>query len=526
MLKVISTSSHTFARDDSGATSTLFAVSIIALAGMVGAAIDMTRMLQARRATTAAMDAAVLAGARELQINADNSQAAIDVAKLYYATNIKGRLPLARDTITFATDDASTTISAKGVAFMKTTFLNLVGISELPVTSTNEAALPRASISGGGNGGNLEVALMLDVTGSMCNDNNGPCKTGTKIDALKDAAKDLVKIVIQGDTSTSTSRVALVPFSTRIRLARDGQGASLMKSLTNLNATWSGWYRTCEQSTGTGSTTSESSGVWQCLRYGASSATNWKVMPCVTDRAINGSNGFNTSDDLPEAGRWLNAHDGTRIPLSGDSSDTALTSGLGASSSDPSTNWNFDPDGTCSDIREGNEVMPLSADKDALIDRIDGLDAYGSTGGALGTAWAWYMLSPKWNTIWTGDSVPGDYADLTTRLPSGAMKLRKIAILMSDGVYNTVRGWKDQDQQTVSNHAKALCTNMKSKGIEIYTVGFALNELPSSQQAIAIDMLRSCGTDVQHFYNSTSSNDLKVAYRDIALKISKLRLTR
>ena len=85
---------------------------------------------------------------------------------------------------------------------------------------------------------------------------------------------------------------------------------------------------------------------------------------------------------------------------------------------------------------------------------------------------------------------------------NGRPLLRKVAVLMSDGVYNTVRGWKDQNQQTVSNSAKAICTNMKAQGIEIFTVGLALDELTTTERAIAENTLQSCGTDLSHFYST------------------------
>jgi hypothetical protein len=170
--------------------------------------------------------------------------------------------------------------------------------------------------------------------------------------------------------------------------------------------------------------------------------------------------------------------------------------------------------------------MPLSMQKQQLKDKIDGLEAHGSTAGALGTAWAWYMLSPKWNGVWTGQSQPGSYADVTTIQDNGRPLLRKVAILMTDGVYNTYRGWKNQNQQTISNYAKQLCTNMKAQGIEIFTVGLALDELSTSERAIAEDTLRSCGTDVSHFYSTLDVAELQTAFQDIAYQLSGVALTR
>ena len=38
-------------------------------------------------------------------------------------------------------------------------------------------------------------------------------------------------------------------------------------------------------------------------------------------------------------------------------------------------------------------------------------------------------------------------------------------------------------------------------------------------------MLKNCATNPGHYYETTSGDGLKAAFRDIALKISRLRLT-
>src|SRR5204863_6174867 len=81
------------------------------------------------------------------------------------------------------------------------------------MTTTATAALcPSAACSGNSSGGsNVEISLMLDVTGSMCS----PC---SKIDAVKSAAKDLIDIVVWDDQSTYYSRVALAPFAEAVNV--------------------------------------------------------------------------------------------------------------------------------------------------------------------------------------------------------------------------------------------------------------------------------------------------------------------
>ena len=96
---------------------------------------------------------------------------------------------------------------------------------------------------------------------------------------------------------------------------------------------------------------------------------------------------------------------------------------------------------------------------------------------------------------------------------------------MTDGAFNTLRVNKDEDQQTVSNVAVAICNNMKAQGIEIYTVGFALDQLTSAQRGIATATLQACGSGIDHFYDSLSVPQLESAFRDIAIRLSGLRLS-
>jgi von Willebrand factor type A domain len=167
-----------------------------------------------------------------------------------------------------------------------------------------------------------------------------------------------------------------------------------------------------------------------------------------------------------------------------------------------------------------NAIVPLTSDRTKLKNAIDAFTVSGSTAGHLGTAFAWYLLSPNWSNVWPAESKPALY---------GTPKLKKIAILMTDGEYNTLLGeqYSDGSSQatTALSNAKSLCSGMKLKllpidpNIEIYTVGFKLNTSASKA------MLKNCATSEDHYYETTSGDGLKSAFRDIALKISRLRLT-
>jgi Flp pilus assembly protein TadG len=189
---------------------------------------------------------------------------------------------------------------------------------------------------------------------------------------------------------------------------------------------------------------------------------------CVTERT--GADAY--TDEAPAAGRWI-------------------------------------PSASCSgsDPTSSEAIIPLSTNKTALKARVDSLTDGGATAGHLGTAWAWYALSPKWNTIWPTASQGEGYDKISTG------KLRKIAVLMTDGDYNTQ--YSPTDSQT---QASQLCTNMKATGIEVYTIGFQVSNAAKT-------FLQGCATDTSHYYDATTGDALRMAFRDIALKISSIRIT-
>jgi hypothetical protein len=184
--------------------------------------------------------------------------------------------------------------------------------------------------------------------------------------------------------------------------------------------------------------------------------------------------------------------------------------------------------------------MPLSSDKTALTNAISAYAAGGSTAGQTGLAWGWYTLSPKWNTVFTGTSAPQSYSKLSQIGPKGQPLLKKIAVLMTDGDFNTAycNGVisKDSNQGagaatdrincnatngTSSDQALKLCEAMKKTGIEVYTVGFDVGD-----QNVAKNLMSKCATDPTKVYIADDGDALRSAFRDIALKLSSLYISK
>ncbi len=170
-----------------------------------------------------------------------------------------------------------------------------------------------------------------------------------------------------------------------------------------------------------------------------------------------------------------------------------------------------------------NAVLhPLSNDSTALKSTVDSFRANGFTAGHIGIQWSWYMLSPKWKKVLPADSEPGKYND---------KQVVKYAILMTDGEFNTAFAGVGQRQNTRGRqstnsraYAEELCSKMKKKGIEIFTVGFQLNSTSAK------GTLQNCSSpdtgSARHFFDTSSGSELDSAFQEIAHNIQRLALTR
>jgi Flp pilus assembly protein TadG len=508
--------------DHAGNVAMIFALLVIPLTGAIGLAIDMGRIYHVAMHTQGALDAAALAAGRVAQVErTDMLSKASKSASAFY--DEAKPTDVVQTSIAFAPNALNTEFTVTATSWVKTPFLAVLDLlghhaaeSDAPPACTSTFACTKvistatAQICLNCNGTDpipVEIALMLDVTGSMA---------GSRIDDLKLAGKDLIDIVYQDPRAKNFIRTALVPFAPAINVGpyftkitgqadrEDNDGKSnrnihypvtcfLLGKLLN----------SCSNATG--------QKTYNKVGYIA------KYAPCVVERE-----------------RW-----DTKANKLGQYSDMApagagLLNPLLPNSNLPS--WNeavnkYDPDDAdqmSTNCDPSNVIVPLTNDATALKDAIGNLKTNGSTAGQLGTAFAWYMLAPSWSKVWPAESEPGAYGARTKR--------RKIAILMTDGEYNTRLAHQYGDGTSEAKKAMSdaldLCTAMKvgydlksessytgGPAIEIYTVGFKVNAASKAN-------LSACATaDGEHYYDASTGDALRQAFRDIALKISKLRLT-
>ena len=201
-----------------GAVAMWFAVLALPLAVLTFALIDVNRASVDKRFLQDALDAATLAAARS------GSSSDADLQRLGYAAliaHLNGNLDGSLTSATFRL--VGTRVVGTASADVEPYISNLWTQGDMGVSVTSEVA--RGS-------NNLEVSIVLDITGSMA---------GTKISDLKTAAKDLIDLVVSTNQTPYYSKAALVPFSLGVNVGGyvTGTRGAATGPLTMTGAAWS-----------------------------------------------------------------------------------------------------------------------------------------------------------------------------------------------------------------------------------------------------------------------------------------------
>lgn len=210
-----------------GNVAMIFALALPALVLMTLGGVDIHRASTVRVNLQDALDAATLAAARS-SYTTDAELTAVGLAALKANLQAYPDITLREDRTTFTLNSEQVVI-ASSVVDVKTLVANIFlppygqfMDDKLPVGAHSE--VNRSSK-------NLEVALVLDITGSM---------SGSRITALKDAANDLVDMVVQDLQTPFYSKMSIIPYSMGVNLgsyANTARGA-LTGGRTISGASW------------------------------------------------------------------------------------------------------------------------------------------------------------------------------------------------------------------------------------------------------------------------------------------------
>lgn len=146
-----------FRREAHGTVAVLFGILLVPLLFLVGAALDYSRSLEHRGTLQRAVDAAVLAAARE-QVP-DNQR--IIVAEQVFTGATPPALLKDVKSKTFVMDPGHTRVVARITAETSATLMSFIGLREVTIGVDAEAMIAKARVR------QLDLAMCIDATGSM-----------------------------------------------------------------------------------------------------------------------------------------------------------------------------------------------------------------------------------------------------------------------------------------------------------------------------------------------------------------------
>lgn len=628
-----------FASATRGNVAMMFGLTLPVMVMLVAGGIDLHNASTVKAKLQDALDAAALAAARSRYTDDANINR-VGLAAL--KANMK-EFNDEIDTASFVLSDGSMVVATARIN-VKTLIANIIlppygklMDDRLPVSGRSEVL--RASR-------NVEVALALDITGSMDNCTRN-CPPTSKLQDLQAAAKELIDIVVQDQQEPFYSKVALAPYAAGVNVGSRANSArgSLDGTTRNVSsASWlTGTLRTISSiSSGTVTVTSNGHGfvtgdrvvMWNVGRMPTMNGVTYQVVRTSNNqfqlRTVNSagavsnyltsststtnaayvakcartdcglvlnvtSHGLSTNDyvrltdmgglsQLNEGGYRVASVSGSQIILDTSRSiglvDTSrgaisYTSGGKLMNGRDGSLWRAFPtdsgmvntlaSSNCVSERVGaqrytdvrpstasvgrsyldssnpcpsREITPLSSSASFLRAEVDRLRAGGSTAGQIGIAWAWYMVSPNFASLFDTASRPGAYE------PD---RLLKVAVLMTDGEFNTpfrdgvIASDAGTGSGSLDTHINLsasngdpftqsvdLCNAMKAQGVVVYTVGFDLGTNTGGPGIdSAVEVMKNCATDENtHFFNATTGTDLRDAFRAIGRDITRLRIAR
>lgn len=498
-------------RDESGSVAIMLAIALVPLIGFAGLALDYARLSLAKAQLQAAVDSAGLAVAH---LPRDASIALVEQKALEWI-NIR----LAGQG--FGPVGLTAKREAMVISFQATTTMGLTLFKIFHPAPVAISARGDVSWSIG----KVEIALVLDNTGSMVQ-NNSP-----KLKNLKAAATSLINQLESAASDPGQVKVGVVPFSMTVNVGPKYQTASWIDQAGKSPISSEIFYPVPKTPVSRFTLLSQMGVAWGgCVESRPFPHDVTETAPDSTrpetlfvpyfapDEPDSGGTYYNNYlDDQLKSSNWMelqgNVQKYNRAPKSGNSS----------------IGYKYGPNAGCT-------LQPLLRLTSKLNDArttISNMTAVGDTNIAIGVVWGWHVLSP--NPPF-GDGAPYRTSDPTS-------DLTKYIILMTDGdnenyvtsnqnasIYSGIGyiwqkrlgisgGTSAQRGKAMDDRLSTLCTNIKQTGIQIFTVRVEVNTNNSA-------LLENCATSRDMFYNVANSADLNAIFGQIGEKITNLHLSK
>jgi Flp pilus assembly protein TadG len=523
-------------REDDGVSTVLLALTIVPLIGFIGLAVDGANLYMVHSRLSYATDAAALAGGRVFAKDTRNAD-----VQAYLDANFPNGMfgaTVSPATITESADHSQLTVDT--AATVPTMFMQIFGFRTVRLTATSTVE-PQ---------GGVEVALVLDVTGSMCM----PC---SKLTSMQAGAKDLLDTIYDPSAPADAVYAAVVPFRTAVNIG--SKHTDWIDSSFNLGSSGpflsEGW-RGCVEQRDPNTLGSDGLGLDISDQVPSS---GYKFKPYLYE---------NTAEMGPNKdGKYNYSYQKTTYDRNKRKwVTTTVTETYTFDNNWPKKNGVYKLSG----VYGSNEaavgpnlncpetpvtpLSPLATDKAKLEASIDSFTTVvrGGTQIVDGLVWGWHVLSDDWQSYWGTDiSTTRTRAKVLVLLTDGDNQVYdwdgglpgkpleddgtygnnsdytaygRLRPLKSDGTVDTskstVLGATDiyDLRDKLTDRQLAACDAIKKQGITIYTIGY---QVPSS----AVDGLQKCASDPDKYF-SASSSTIEQTFKDIGKKLTKLRIVK
>jgi Flp pilus assembly protein TadG len=452
-----------FVPETNGNVAMSFALAIVPMLLVTGAAVDIVRSNNAQSALQAATDAAALT-AGSLPKSSSSKALEESIMANLTANGIYDAVDVVTDVeIDKISNSGSVRVTVTGK--LKTSLMALGGVDTMDVVAS-------AEVNRGA--GQVEVALVLDSTLSM---------EGAKMDAMKTAARSLVDTIMG---SGDNAKMGVVPFGQYVNVGVGHRGAS--------------WLTVPEDHTEIEN---------QCTVYypGAQLGACRQVTATWTqDGQV-----FSAPRELCD----YNMPDGTKV-CEWHTSDPIWRGCVGSRNYPLDTNIS-DPSALYRGLQQTHcptALQPLTANKATVLASIDRMIPHGDTYTPAGLLWGWNVLSSA--APFTEGAAEASFA---------AAGGRKVIVLMSDGAnnlfprypYHHGTGGGSSVPDGLTNE---VCENAKSAGITIFTVLFDVTD-----PAVA-SLMRNCASEPSKAFLANDATALNSAFNEIGDMLTELRLTK
>ena len=397
-----------FVRDRRGNVAPIFAIAIIPVIGLTGAAVDYSRAATARTHLQSAADSTALMLAKEAStLTADQLSAkGQQYFNAIFKSNEVMAPPAVTTTVTLDAAKGLYTVTVTANAAVETTFTRVLGVNQMDIGTTGEVVWGMKR---------LELALALDNTGSMSSNN--------KMTELKTATKNLLNTLYKAAKKAGDVKVAIIPFATDVNVGTANRNASWID--------WSNWDEdngVCRLKSGNSKTshTTKSSCTSSTSRYWtAVNKTDWNG--CVWDR----NQPYDTNDTAPS---------GSSTAFQPHQANNCPAQMLGLTDIFTNNAW------VESDVSAASPTSVLGK-------KVASMNPTGNTNVTIGMAWGWHAVTK---------------GEPLTQAADPKNDLDKVVILLTDGD-NTQNRWSTSST-SIDGRTKLACANAKAAGVKIYTV--------------------------------------------------------